>query len=131
MKKTLVCLGMMFASFTNAALAASDSLITDQITIATSGVTPLCTAISKGEIEIVKKFVEYGADVNERSNGMTPLMVAARYNQVEIMEYLISKGADMSAKSENGFTALKYAELSNAQDAVSYLKNNKNQGRRS
>ncbi len=123
MKKTIICLGMIIASFTNTALAVNDSPITNQIAaVAVKGATPLCTAISKGEFEIVKKFVEYGCDVNERSNGMTPLMVAARYNNIEIMEYLISKGADVNAKAENGFTALKYAELSKAQEAVDYLK---------
>ncbi len=122
MKKALICLGLILASFTTTAIAGNGSLITNHTMVATAGATPLCTAISKGEIEIVKKFVEYGADVNERSNGMTPLMVAARYNNVEIMEYLISKGADVSAKSENGFTALKYAELSKADAAVAMLR---------
>ena len=84
--------------------------------------TPLCMAISKGDVATVKKFVEYGADVNERSNDMTPLMMAARYNNVEILEFLLSKGADMYAKTQNGFTALKYATLSNATDAVDFLK---------
>ena len=84
--------------------------------------TPLSIAISKGDIESVRKFIEYGVDINEKSNGMSPLMIAARYNKVEIMKVLISKGARVNAKDENGFTALKYAELSNASEAVLFLK---------
>ena len=52
---------------------------------------------------------------------MTPLMYAARYNNVEIMKLLIDSGADLKAKNENGFTALKFAQLSNATDAIAYL----------
>ncbi len=84
--------------------------------------TPLCVAISKGEVDVVKKFIEYGADVNERSNGMTPLMLAARYNNVDIIKCLLAHGANVKAKDDKGFTALKHAELSNASDAVAYLK---------
>ena len=61
-------------------------------------------------------------DVNEASNGMTPLMVAARFNKVEIITLLISKGARVGDKDEKGFTALKYAELSKANEAISALK---------
>ena len=86
--------------------------------------TPLCLAISNGDIEVVKKFIEYGADVNEKTNGMTPLMYAARYNQTEIINLLIRKGADVNAKCKNGLTALKYAELSNATAAAELLKQN-------
>lgn len=83
--------------------------------------TPLCNAISKGDFEAVKKFVEYGADVNERSNGLTPLMVAARYNRVDMVEFLLAKGAQLDAKSDNGFTAKRYAELSKATEAANFL----------
>jgi ankyrin repeat protein len=123
MKKSIVYLGMALLTITNAALAS-----TSEIKPAASAssvyvdATPLCTAISKGDINIVKKFVEYGADVNERSNDMTPLMIAARYNNVEIIEFLLSKGAILNTKNESGYTALKYATISNARDAEALLK---------
>ena len=82
----------------------------------------MCLAISNGEVEVVKKFIKYGADVNERTNGMTPLMYAARYNQTEIIKLLISNGADVKAKCKNGLTALKYAEISNATEAAELLR---------
>jgi len=83
--------------------------------------TPLAAAIAKGDIEAVKKFIEYGADVNEKSNGMTPLMIAARYNQVAIIKLLLEKGADAKTVNDNGLTALKYAKMSNAQEAADAL----------
>lgn len=121
MKKTIICLGLAFLAFTNVAMATTSSTAITEVS-ALPGVTPLCNAICKGEIDIVKKFVEYGADVNETSNGLTPLMLAARYNNVAIMEFLIEKGAKVNAKNENGYTALKYAEMSNAHEAVTFLK---------
>lgn len=123
MKKPIIYLGLALLAITNVALASNyKSIENSKIIVAHPGVTPLIVAISKGDIEIVKKFIEYGADVNERSNGMTPLMIAARYNKVEILKILISKGARLNEKDENGYTALKYAELSNATEAIDILK---------
>lgn len=124
MKKSIVYLGVALLAFTNVSLASnSNSSTAAKIVITTyDGVTPLGTAVSKGDIEAVKKFIEYGADVNEKSNGMSPLMMAARYNKVEIIKILLSNGANLNAKDEKGFTALKHAELSNAKDAVQVLK---------
>lgn len=124
MKKSIVYLGMAFLAFTNGALASNSnqSKANTTLSVSYSNATPLCMAICKGDVEIVKKFVEYGSDINETSNGMTPLMFAARYNNVEIIKYLISKGADVRTKDEKGFSALKYAEISNAKEAAAYLK---------
>mgnify|MGYP001233321995 CR=1 len=124
MKKTIVYLGVALVAFANVSLASNvSSLSNDKITTSVyEGVSPLCIAISKGDVEAIKKLIEYGADVNEMSNGMTPLMFAARYNKVEILKFLVSKGAKINEKDSKGFTALKYAEQSNAFDAVQYLK---------
>ena len=85
--------------------------------------TPLCVAISKGEVDVVRKFIEYGADINEKTNGMTPLMYAARYNEVEIIKLLLDKGANLKLKDDRGNTALNHAENSNATEAIELLKN--------
>ncbi len=124
MKKSIVYLGVALLAFTNVALASNvNSLSNDKIILfAYEGVSPLCIAVSKGDLDAIKKLIEYGADVNEKSNGMTPLMFAARYNKVEILKFLISKGAKITEKNSKGFTALKYAELSNAVEAVQFLK---------
>ena len=120
MKKTIVTLGL--ALFTLGATAHETTRVNPPAKSYTlKAATPLGTAIIKGELEIVKKFVEYGADVNEMSNGMTPLMIAARYNRVEIINFLLESGANPKIKTETGWTALKYAELSNATAAVEVL----------
>ncbi|MBW4360431.1 ankyrin repeat domain-containing protein [Flavobacterium taihuense] len=126
MKKSIVYLGVALVAFANVSLASngnSFSKVTHKV-VFNETITPLSVAISKGDIESVKKFIEYGADINEKSNGMSPLMIAARYNKTEIIKFLLSKGARLNEKDENGFTALKYAELSNANEAIQLLKQN-------
>jgi ankyrin repeat protein len=124
MKKSIVYLGVALVAFANVSFASNLKSFSSNKNIVEfySDTTPLSVAISKGDIEVVKKFIEYGADVNEKSNGMSPLMTAARYNKVEIIKILISKGAHLDDKDENGYTALKYAELSNATEAIQILK---------
>lgn len=126
MKKSIVSLGVALVAFANVSLASNASSfsgIKNKIEFSET-ITPLSVAISKGDIETVKKFVEYGADVNENSNGLSPLMIAARYNKTEIIKFLLSKGARLDEKDENGFTALKHAQLSNANEAILLLKKN-------
>ena len=124
MKKSIICLGITLMAFSSLSFASNTNFIGNQKTLNTSNVSPapLSVAISKGEIETVKKFIEYGTNVNEKLNGMTPLMYAARYNKVEIIKYLLLKGADRDIKDSQGFTALKHAELSNAVEAIALLK---------
>ena len=124
MKKPIVYLGIALIATANVLLASnvkSFSNVRNEVeTVMT--VTPIGTAVFKGDLITVKKFVEYGADVNEKSNGMSLLMIAARYNKVEIIKFLLSKGAHLNDKDENGYTALKHAELSNATEAIELLK---------
>ena len=123
MKKRIVYLGVALLALANVSMASNPQTSEKHQTVfSTYDATPLNVAISKGDIEVVKKFIEYGADVNEESNGMTPLMTAARYNKVEIIKVLLANGARANAKDETGKTALKYAEASNAVEAVAVLK---------
>ena len=78
-------------------------------------------SIVKGDIETVKKLIELGVNINEKSNGMTPAMYAARFNKVEILKLLVKHGADLKIKSDKGNKVEKYAELSNAKEALVYL----------
>ena len=84
-------------------------------------VNSFCISIAKGDIETVKKLLELGEDVNQKSDGMTPVMYAAKYNRTDILELLIAKGADLKAKSDKTMTAIKYAELHGAKDAYEIL----------
>jgi len=125
MKKSIITFSLALVAFTNVALA-SNFTATPNFGFAKENkeykdATPLAIAIVKGDIETVKKFIEYGADIDQKSNGMTPLMIAARYNQVEIIKLLLDKGANYKIMDERGLTALKYAQLSNATQAAAML----------
>jgi ankyrin repeat protein len=49
-------------------------------------------------LEVVKLFVELGADVNQADDyGITPLMVAGNLGDTDIIQYLVDKGADLAA----------------------------------
>lgn len=122
MKKTIIIFGVALVAFANVSFA-SNSIFSNKNNIEiVFRQTPLCSAIVKGDLETVKKFIEYGANVNESSDGVTPLMLAARYNKVEIIKLLLENGANVNAKDERGLTAEKYAEMSKATDALVLLK---------
>lgn len=124
MKKTIIYLGITLMAFSSLSFASNTNFIGNQKTLNIFSESPstLAIAISKGEIETVKQFIESGTKVNKKLNGLTPLMYAARYNKVEIIKYLLQKGADLNIKDSQGFTALKHAELSNAYEAIAILK---------
>ncbi|MFD2099479.1 ankyrin repeat domain-containing protein [Flagellimonas iocasae] len=84
-------------------------------------VSSFCKAIMQGDVETVKKLIELGEDVNEKSLGMAPVHFAARYNQAEILKLLIEHGANFKRRSDQGYTAKKYAEMSNATEALAVL----------
>jgi len=122
MKKSIIFLGLALVVFSNVAMASAGVTSFATITVKQEiTATPLAAAIAKGDIASVKAFIAYGIDINERSNDMTPLMLAARYNQVEIMNLLIANGASLKETNAKGFNALKYAQLSNAHDAVTMI----------
>ncbi len=124
MKKSVIILGVALVAFANVSMAANHTTlaVNPKIEVSRNFSAPLHVAVSKGDLEVVKKFIAYGANVNEQSEDMTPLMIAARYNKVEIMKVLLENGARPEDKNEQGFTALKYAQLSNATEAIAILK---------
>lgn len=90
----------------------------------TKSVTELdafCKLIQQGNFEAVKSMIEAGVNINKKSIGMTPLMFAARQNRVKIVKLLLANGADINAKSDKGYTALKYAKMSKAWDAYKII----------
>ncbi len=89
----------------------------------TRGLNSFCKAIMQGDYDTVKRMIELGEDVNEKSLGMSPAIFAARYNKAEILELLIENGADLKVKCDKGFTAKKHAELSGANDALAVIEN--------
>lgn len=90
-------------------------------TVTNDGLNSFCKAIVNGDVETVKKLIALGEDINQKSLGMTPAILAARYNKAEILEILIDHGANLRIKSDKGYTAKKYAQLSNAKDALAVI----------
>ena len=126
MKKSLITAVAFLLASANASIASNcTSSGNNQTEFSAFIKSPLHLAISKGDIETVRRFVKYGVDVNKMSKDMTPLMVAARYNEVEIMKILLANGAKAFEKNERGYTALNYAEFSNAKEAIVILKHMK------
>lgn len=124
MKKTISYLGLALVMLGNVAFASNENsnVLPETSTYELYDATPLCVAISKGDFELVKKMVEYGADVNDKvQRGMTPLMMAARYKNVEITSFLLSKGAKLTTEDNSGNTALDHAKSVNATEVIQVL----------
>ncbi len=123
MKKTmLTVMAVVFISSISIAKENHSMIPSYDYEFVTYKASPLCMAVVKGDVEAVKKMIEFGNDVNEVSDGMTPLMYAARYNRLEIIKILVEKGAKIKTKNHKGFNAIKFAEISNAKEAVILLK---------
>jgi ankyrin repeat protein len=71
----------------------------------------LATAAEKGDVQLVKKLLQEGADAKCKTEkyNMTVLMRAAKSGVHEAMKLLINKGADVNAKDNNGKTVTMYA----------------------
>ncbi|MDQ6473070.1 ankyrin repeat domain-containing protein [Flavobacterium sp. LHD-80] len=122
MKKAIIILGTILI-FGNGLNASTLKLsIEKQKEFSSTTKSPLHLAISKGDIESVRRFIQYGADLNKVANDMTPLMIAARFNEFEIIKMLLKNGANPSNKNEKGFTALNYAEYAKATESIVILK---------
>ena len=123
MKKLFLSLALVSGMAVSAApLTFNESVDTsNNAVIFTLEIDTFCKLITKGDIEAVKSMIEAGTNINQKSVGMTPLMYAARYNRVEIVSLLIAQGADLKTKSNRGFTALEYAEMSKANDTYNAI----------
>lgn len=123
MKKTIVtALTIMLITSVSFATEKQTTLDSHTYEFTTNQVSTFCMAIVKGDTDTVKKMIELGSDVNKKSEGMTPLMYAARYNRVDIIKILVEKGAKIKARDSKGNTAMKFAKLSNAKEALALLK---------
>ena len=72
--------------------------------------TALLDASKNGYIEIVKRLLENGADVNHQDGyGLTALMYASKNGHIEVVRLLLENGAKVDIQSTRGRTALMYA----------------------
>ena len=71
------------------------------------GLTALHWAAFYGEIDLVRRLVESGADVEATdSNGRRPLVCAAINGHAHVVEYLLKRGADLHAMDYSGWTMI-------------------------
>ncbi|MBC3757317.1 MULTISPECIES: ankyrin repeat domain-containing protein [Hyunsoonleella] len=123
MKKTIILSAIaLCVSFLNVNATTTIENSADYGIQAVYEVNPFCVSIAKGDFDTVKKLIDRGVDINQKSNGMTPVMYAAKFNRTEILKLLIEKGAKLKTKSDKGMTAMKYAKIHKATDAEAVLK---------
>jgi len=85
-------------------------------------VTPLHSAASARNPEIVKKLLEHGAHPNARQNGgWTALQSAAMHGDQDIVKLLIKHGARITQQSDDGSTAEQLAMKNGHEDIAKML----------
>jgi ankyrin repeat protein len=125
MKRTVLIAATAFLFLCTTVLANNQNQIdyskVNPISLEKSEISSFCKAIVKGDIELVKKLISLGEDVNQKSLGKTPAIFAARYNKAEILKLLIANGADLNIKSDGGFTITEIAQSANANEALEII----------
>jgi len=85
----------------------------------------LYNAALDGDIEVVKKYLETGFDVNQPNQDKQSLLMLAGFNgHTDLCEYLIKKGAHTEARDNNGRTALIFASTGPFPQTVELLLQN-------
>ncbi len=102
-------------------LARVDALLAAGVPVdaaARHGQTALYYAAERGHLEVVRRLVERGADVNatERFFGWAPLVMALQNGHLEIARFLLGKGADDA--DDALWTALEQGDLELARAAL-------------
>jgi uncharacterized protein len=85
-------------------------------------VSPLRQAARNGYLEIVRFFIENGAEIDARADDKaTALTASCSFGQVDIVRYLIEKGADINIKDKDNDTPLNNACAKGRFDVVKLL----------
>lgn len=89
------------------------------------GLSPLMTAAQQGSVDVVKKLLDYGADVKFRNtSGKDSLMLACFAGQLEVAKVLVKHGASWQNQDFSGSTALHWAVDGGNIEVVRWLLNN-------
>jgi len=86
------------------------------------GSKALFSAIANGRIEIAKRLIRAGANINGRSRqGYTALMIAASHGQDDIVDLLLDSGADLTTVDADGRNALQIAREADRKGCIALL----------
>ncbi len=86
--------------------------------------TNLHLAVLQGNLELVKKIVKSGSNLNEKDPyGSTPLIIASTFGKVAIAKLLIEEGADLSIANNQGSTPLHIAAFFCHEEIAEHLLN--------
>jgi len=84
--------------------------------------TPLLHAIVNGDVPLVARLLQQGADVNAATrDGWTPLMKACLWERAELVALLLDHGASIDAQTVDGWSALTIARHKGNNDIVRLL----------
>ncbi|XP_062515567.1 kinase D-interacting substrate of 220 kDa-like [Corticium candelabrum] len=82
----------------------------------------LCEAVERGDIQLVKRLLKLGVDVNARDENWDTLLMQACWNkQKEMVEFLLTKSADVNVTDGFGRTPLITAAREGWYDIVDML----------
>ena len=86
---------------------------------ALDGTSPLHKAANSGDIELLKKLLEKGAEINKQTKfAFTPMQMSTFQSNPEVVKILLDYGADVQLKAENGMTALHFAVSDSVFDII-------------
>ncbi len=127
MKKTFFALAVAVLAMgtdLSASMGGETNAVVKTSDVVVKGISSFCKAIMEGDVATVKRMIDLGEDVNQKSLGMTPAIFAARYNKAEILKVLIKNGANLDRTCDKGWSIEKHAKLSNAQEVLDILREN-------
>ena len=83
----------------------------------------LIYAVMKGDIEIIKKLIMLGANVNTKTkyDGDTPLHIAASKDRIDIFELLLNAGADPTIHNNQGLTPIQVACMNHNSKIIEFI----------
>ncbi|XP_052794552.1 uncharacterized protein LOC128227766 isoform X1 [Mya arenaria] len=87
------------------------------------GDNPIHLAARRGKLEIIKKMVQAGANVDQQNQagGNTAMHYAAKYGYLDVVRYLQSEGADLNPYNSEGETPLHKAVQGQPMEVIETL----------
>ncbi|BFZ03468.1 hypothetical protein BsWGS_06507 [Bradybaena similaris] len=89
------------------------------------GLTPLIVSVKKGNVVIMKKLIENGADVNIKDNNenaaLHHLLIVCPYDKEEILTFLLKAGSQVNCQNKDGLSPLMLAAKKSNSSLMSKL----------